>query len=107
MPNQILVADQQLGFVREYLPEPLGQVGRQIVQEGPSLEPQDLIVRPGHDIEMVKMIEIVFTLARRKVDRNEVLLWRYDGDVPMFTWPTGSTRIRSDSPQPSRKHAVP
>ena len=84
--NQLLVADQQLGFVREYLPEPAGQVGQRIVQEGPSLERQDLIVRPGQDVQMVKTVQVLFTLARRRIGRTEKLVWKYDGDLHVDEW---------------------
>ncbi len=86
MPNQLLVADQQLGFVMGYLPEPAGQVGRRIVQEGPNLETQDLIVKPGQDIQMVKLIEVAFSLVRRKIGHGEVLAWQYDGDLHVDDW---------------------
>ena len=35
---------------------------------------------------MVKVISIVFTIGRRKIDRSEVLVWKYDGDLFVDSW---------------------
>jgi len=84
MANQLLVADQHLGFARAYLPEPVGEVGRAIVKEAPV--DQDLFVGPDQDMTIVKMVEIAFSLARHKVDRNEALVWKYEGDLFVDAW---------------------
>jgi len=86
MPNQLLVADQQLAFVSEYLPEPYGDIGDRYIVPGVSMETQDLFVTPGKDMEMVKTIDVVFTLTSSKIGRNEALVWQYHGDLHVDDW---------------------
>ena len=86
MANQLLVADQQLGFVSEFLPEPSGDIGDRHTVPGISLETQDLFVTPGKEMEMVKTIDVVFTLTSRMIGRNEALVWQYDGDLHLDNW---------------------